>query len=125
MGNERVTNDTVELCVPAGYEFASVVRLVAASMAADAHLSVDDVEDLRLAVNEVFASAVVAHDQAPGVITVRYRAAASELVVELTTESGIDIVLDELAASIIRFAVDDFNVDPGRVVLSKRRPTSG
>jgi serine/threonine-protein kinase RsbW len=125
--NGRVDDRLVELRVPAEYSFASTVRLVAASLAADANFSVDDVDDLRLAVNEVFASAVVALEHAsgstaPGAITVCYRSLPVGIDVEVTAlRPGTVIVLDELAESIIRSAVDEFTVNSSTVLLRKRQ----
>jgi anti-sigma regulatory factor (Ser/Thr protein kinase) len=102
--------------------------LVAASLAADANLSVDDIYDVRLAVNEVFTSAVDAHahdtQARRGSITVRFRPTDSAIVIEVVAPAGARIELDELAMSVIRSAVDDVIVDPAAVQLSKRRPTS-
>ncbi|MFN3256012.1 MAG: hypothetical protein ACE37B_09965 [Ilumatobacter sp.] len=44
----------VELTVPLGTRHAMTVRTVVASVAADIGLNVDDIDDLRLAVSEVF-----------------------------------------------------------------------
>ena len=51
-----VDGSTVRLQVPSRDEFASTVRVVVASIGADAGFSVDDIDDLRLAVSEVFSS---------------------------------------------------------------------
>ena len=48
----------VDVTVPLRPEFASIVRLIAASLGADAGFSVDDIDDLRLALSEVFAALV-------------------------------------------------------------------
>jgi hypothetical protein len=129
-GNRRDDDRLVELRVPAEYSYASTVRLVASSLAADGNFSVDDVDDLRLAVNEVFASAVVALEHASGstpsgTIKVCYRSLPVGIDVEVTALPGTPIVLDELAESIIRSAVDDFTVDSRTVSLYKRQPWSG
>jgi anti-sigma regulatory factor (Ser/Thr protein kinase) len=129
MPYEADRDHMIELRVPASYGFASTVRLIAASVAADAHLSVDDVYDVRLAVNEIFTSAVDSHavgDHArgDGSITVRYHPSDSGIVVEVVAPVGAPIELDDLAASVIRSAVDDVIVDSAVVQLSKRRSTS-
>lgn len=124
MSQHHDSNDVVELRVPASHEFASVVRLVGASMAADAGFSVDDVDDLRIAVNEMFAGAVLGHGQVSGVVTVRYRSSDAGIEAAFHVEPSIEIVLDELAESIIRVAVDDVSVTADTIVLSKRRMIS-
>jgi hypothetical protein len=124
MAQDHDSNGVVELRVPASHEFASMVRLVGASMAAEAAFSVDDIEDLRIAVSEMFGGAVVGHEQASGVITVRYRSTDAGIEVGFHVEFGIEIVLDELAESIIRVAVDDVDLVNNSLVLRKRRKIS-
>jgi len=52
-----VDNDRIMLSVPARGEFARTVRLAAAELAARAGMCVDDVDDVRLAVEEAFVYA--------------------------------------------------------------------
>ena len=47
-------NDNVVLSVPARAEFARTVRLAGAELAARAGMCIDDVDDVRLAVDEAF-----------------------------------------------------------------------
>ena len=56
----HTTDDSarVDVTVPLRAEFASIVRLIAASLGADAGFTVDDIDDLRLALSEVFSSLV-------------------------------------------------------------------
>ncbi len=124
------SSSLVDVSVPLRTEFASIVRLVAASLGADAGFDVDDIDDLRLAMSEVFSSLV---DAAPGSDTMRavitFDTAGTGLVVTLarTGSSGVgvdsldDFELDELATAIIRVAVDEFDVVDGAVRLVKHR----
>ena len=48
----------VDVTVPLRPEYASIVRLVTASLGADAGFTVDDIDDLRLAMSEVFSALV-------------------------------------------------------------------
>ena len=50
-----MTDDLVELSVPADGAFASVVRTVTAALAARCDLTIDQIEDLRIAVDEACA----------------------------------------------------------------------
>lgn len=52
-----VDNDRVVLTVPARGEFARTVRLAAAELAARSGMNIDDVDDVRLAVEEAFVFA--------------------------------------------------------------------
>ena len=51
-----VPADTVEITVPTRVEFATTLRVLVASLGADADFSIDEIDDLRLAVDEVFTS---------------------------------------------------------------------
>ena len=120
------TDGSIALHVPARFASASTVRLVAASLAADAAFTVDDVEDIRLAVNEVFTCAVVEAGAGAGTISVRFDVSPTDLIVELCVADDVaPIVLDDLALSIIRSAVDDVQIEDRRVALIKhRRPST-
>lgn len=119
------TDGAIELRVPARLDAASTVRLVAASLAADAGFTVDDVEDVRLAINEVFTCAVVGNSSRSGTVVVRFDIGPSDLVVELSVADGVaPIELDDLAGSILRSAVDDVRIEDRLVALTKHRRPS-
>jgi len=116
---------TVRLQVPSRDEFASTVRVLVASIGADAGFSVDDIDDLRLAVSEVFSS-FDTRDAAVVDLAARAMIGSDRTEVEIqlaTSSDGVPtgtIDLDELAMTIIRAAVDEFRVDAGVVTLVKR-----
>ena len=116
---------TVRLQVPSRDEFASTVRILVASIGADAGFSVDDIDDLRLAVSEVFSS-FDTRDAAVVDLAARAMIGSDRTEVEIqlaTSSDGVPtgtIDLDELAMTIIRAAVDEFRVDAGVVTLVKR-----
>jgi hypothetical protein len=129
MGADR---STVRLQVPLRHEFASTLRVVVASIGADIGFTVDDIDDLRLAVSEVFSSfdsgadqtAVVdmAAEATTGLDADGSNRTAVEVRIGMSTggaQSG-SIDLDELAMTIIRAAVDEFRIDAGVVTLVKR-----
>ena len=117
-------NDTIELRVPADHAFASTVRLIVASLAADAGFTLDDLDDIRLAVNEVFTCAVVTAGTRSATVTVRFDATTSDLVAHIGVDDA-PIELDDLAGSIIRSAVDHVCIDERQVTLVKyRRPSA-
>jgi serine/threonine-protein kinase RsbW len=125
MPNEPTSTDngTIELRVPADQAFASTVRLIAASLAADAEFTLDDLDDIRLAVNEVFTCAVAGAGTRLETVIVRFDAGGSDLVVHIIVDNA-PIQLDDLAGSIIRSAVDDVHIDERQVTLVKRRRPS-
>ncbi len=117
----------IELLIPLRSEFAPTVRVLISSLGADASFSVDDVDDLRLAVSEVFTSLVGTYGdrmcrilidtQGPG-LRVNIAATVGDL-------SATTIALDDLAMSIIRATVDEASFDDDSVTLVKFGAGSG
>ena len=104
----------VRLTVPAAPSSVRLARLVAAGVAADAGLSIDDTEDLRIAVSELVAlliegapadtpEVVITYRQAPGEVEV-----GGEAVVSAALEAPID---DDLAFEILAVVVDSHAFD--------------
>lgn len=54
-GLDEQEREMVELTLPASPRHATVARLVTASLAADAGFDVDEIDDMRLGINEAFA----------------------------------------------------------------------
>ncbi len=112
----------VQLTIPLRSEFGSILRLVAAAFGADAAFSLDDIDDLRLAVSEVFSSALQ-HDDRAATLTAVFESAAPGVEVSLlvSSDSGSPNVveLDELASAIIKASVDRVEVDGFSVRLTK------
>lgn len=121
----------VRLTVPAAPSSVRLARLVAAGVAADAGLSIDDTEDLRIAVSELVAlliegapevapAVVIAYRQAPGEVEV-----SGEAVVAAALDTPVD---DDLAFEILAVIVDShaFEVegDTRRFRLVKRARTT-
>jgi len=115
--------DLVELVLPLGHRHTATARLVAAALGADAGLNVDELDDLRLAVDEVVAvvvdaagpdaTRVVVHFVAePGTVTVR---AAADAPAALARTD-----IDPLALRIIDAVADGFDVADGALVVIKR-----
>ena len=128
------SSSQVEVTVPLRADYGSILRLIAASLGADAGFSVDDIDDLRLALSEVFSSFVdasaadAAADDARVVVT--FDTAGRGVAVSLSAVNGRgDVVgavgdhaafeLDELATSIISVAVDEFEFVGGTARLVK------
>lgn len=121
----------VRLTIPAEPSSARLARLVAAGVAADAGLSIDDTEDLRIAVSELVAlliegasadtpDVVVAYRRGPGEVQV-----SGESVVAPGPDGAVD---DDLAFGIVEVVVDshEFSVDGDtrRFHLVKRARTT-
>jgi serine/threonine-protein kinase RsbW len=124
--NERSSDrprEVVELDLPLAHRHASTVRVVAASLGADAGLTIDEIEDLRLGVNEA-VSVLADVDRTNGArLSVRFEIAGHGMIVT-ASRSGVEQVLsiddiDALAVRILRAVVDEFRVDDGAFIVVK------
>lgn len=79
--------NTIDLAVPAEPEYVGLIRSAAAHIAAHADLTIDAIDDLRLAVDEAFA-VLIAHKPASGAVTIRFTIRAEQLDIELTGPVG-------------------------------------
>lgn len=84
----------VELRLPADSAFVSVLRTTTAGLAARADFTLDEIEDLRIAVGE--ASALVLPESVTGGdLVAEYFLGGAELTVRITVESDRQVELDE------------------------------
>jgi hypothetical protein len=116
-------SERVELNLPLHVRHASTVRAVSSSIAADSGFSVDDIEDLRLGVNEVVSVVADAdHDGRARLIvsfefgagSVRFAARRTGVEASLSTDD-----IDPLAERILRAVTDEFFVDEAAFVVVK------
>lgn len=115
--------ELVELTLPLRPRSAVTARLVAASLGAECGFDVDEIDDLRLAVDEAVGAIVdQAGDHVEGRVMVQFGPGASALQVRVATTGGRfdGARLDPLAARIIGAMVDHFEVVDGAFVLTKR-----
>jgi serine/threonine-protein kinase RsbW len=111
----------VEVSVPLRTDYIATLRTVAASMGADAGFSVDEIDDLRLAISEIVSSLIDASASNGDRIVATFDAGASRVSVAITTRRGeLQIELDDLATSILHSVVDEYEVAGARVDLVKR-----
>lgn len=125
-----VIHDVVDLDLPMEHRHASTARVVAASLAADAGFTVDEIDDLRLGVDEAVAVLADVDTDAGARLHLRFEIAGSTLTVT-ATRRGIDRPvttddLDILAVRILQAVVDEFRVESdGAFVVVKRAGTDG
>ena len=112
-------DDVVTVDLPLRTEHASSVRVLVASLAAEVGFSVDEIDDLRLAVSEVFS--ILSHLAPTGRGTARLHI-SDRLVDVLLTSSDVSgpIHLDPLASTILSSVVDDHHVLDHGLRLTKR-----
>ena len=105
------TRPSVQLTAPAEPGSARLARILAAGVAADAGLSIDDTEDLRIAVSELVALLVDGIEGARESIVLRFCARAGEVIVDgrrPPVPGHLDTTeVDDLALEILRVVVDD------------------
>lgn len=101
----------VVLSVPAEARHLRLARLAASGFCADLGFSLDEVEELRLAVGEAGA-VLVEHAEAGARLTVRYLEDAGDLVVEgrCPADPETPLSLDPVAEAVLANTVDDFEV---------------
>lgn len=118
--------DEVELCVPAKPELLSLARLTVAAVASRADFAYEEIEDLRLAIDEL-CSPLVGHTGRPGQLRLQYRWDDTSIEVSCRADDGgdVDDEENELSDRILDALVDEHGTsnDSGgrRVWLRKRR----
>ena len=117
--------DEIRLTVPALADYARVVRLAVSGLASRNGFAYDDVEDIRIAVGEVFGTLVDPDDP---LVRLRFSTRLTDdglaVVAERVPAAAIAAPSD-LTDKILEAVVDDVVVDPalGRVAFTKRYPS--
>jgi hypothetical protein len=113
-------SDRIELIVPMRAEFATTLRTLVASLGADIGFSIDEIDDVRLAISEVFS-----------VLVDSSRGGNQRARIELSAQPGWisaslgyegtqpHIELDDLAEHILRSVTDDYDVGPNGITFAK------
>lgn len=94
--------DIVEVRTPADVLYVSTLRLTAASLAARCDLTVDDIEDLRLAVDEACAL-LLPHAVASSTLDARFEVGAGALLVHasVATNGSSEVDRDGFAWTVL------------------------
>jgi hypothetical protein len=107
----------VQLTAPAERGSVRLARILAAGVAADAGLSIDDTEDLRIAVSELVALLVDGLEDPAQAIVVRFVAVDGQVTVDGQRPAAAGYAdttgVDDLALEILRVVVDDHSFDAG------------
>jgi serine/threonine-protein kinase RsbW len=124
--SQHPDGDVVEVRVPAVAAYVSTLRITAASLAARCELTVDDIEDLRLAVDE--ACALLLPHASPGsTLEARFSLAHARLEVQASVSSldGAHVDRDGFAWTVLGALAAPVEVrnEAGRltIALTKRR----
>ncbi|MBW3537581.1 MAG: hypothetical protein KY395_07420 [Actinobacteria bacterium] len=105
----------VHLGVPATPEFVRLARVTATGLASRAGFSIDEVEDLRLAIDELCFTLIGAKGR-PGQLALRYRldGSALEVVGAVNGTEGVVPHLSEWSDKILDALVDEHEMGPSQ-----------
>ncbi len=117
---DPVLAQPVRLSVPASPRFLSAARVVAASLGAESGLSVDDLDDLRLGVNELVSLLVESAPPAARV-ELEFDVHDGAIIVRGMLDGAVaaPIEVDELTRRIVEAVVDDHELDGTSFSLTK------
>jgi serine/threonine-protein kinase RsbW len=100
----------ISLTVPARPEYLRLVRLTAADCGARADLSVEDIEDLRIAVDEL-TYALLGDNSGESRLTLRYAASAGVVEIEGSCAAdGTPLTVSDLSRTIIGGVATEYEV---------------
>lgn len=120
VSSNQPRDPVVSLGFPPSSRFLSAARLVATSLGADAGLTVDDLDDLRLGVNELVTTLVDTADGASR-IALEYVTEDSSITVSGRVDGPTrDLEPDELSVRILAAVADHYELGPSSFVLTKR-----
>lgn len=111
-----MTPRPIKLIVPAEPASVRLARVLAAGVAADAEFTIDDTDDLRIAVGELVALLVDGLDteHTDLEVAVEFQHGPGEVVVEGTRPAVAghpDVAVDDLVLDILRVVVDDHSFE--------------
>lgn len=114
------TTGPVRLSLPASPRYLAAARVVAASLGAESGLSVDDLEDLRLGVNEL-VSVLVESGGADDRVELEFETDGGSITVrgQRSGSSGGPLEVDELTARIVEAVADHHEIDGTSFSLTK------
>lgn len=105
-----MNGETIKLTVPASLEFVRIVRLTASGVASRLGFDIEDIEDLRVAVDEL-ASLLVEHADS-GELEIEFAVDGQALVITGRAPAGDDrtVGVEELTSQILSAVVDDYGL---------------
>ena len=122
------SDNIVRLTVPAALEYVRIIRLTGSGVASRLAFDVEEIENLRVAIDELASMAIEAADG--GSLEIVFESGANELRIEgcAPARVGAEVGIDALTGQILKAVIDDYELrtDSGRVCFScnARRPLS-
>jgi serine/threonine-protein kinase RsbW len=124
---QETIGEVVRLSVPASLEYVRIVRLTASGVASRLGLDIDEIENLRVAVDELASTVVDA--AAPGDLEITFSSGDGELRMEgrAPLAAGGDVGLDQLTAQILNAVCDKYELrvvdGTARFACTRRLPS--
>jgi serine/threonine-protein kinase RsbW len=106
-GDTRV-GEVVRLSVPGSLEYVRVVRLTAAAVASRLGFDVEEIEDLRVAVDEL--ASVIIEAGGGTEMTFAFSSFGDLFVIDGNASVSREPTLDDLSRQILTVVVDDFEI---------------
>lgn len=105
-----MTGEVVRLTVPASHEYVRIVRLTASGIANKLGFDVDELETLRIAVDEL-ATLVLEAASDSGTLEIDFIIGADELSIEgrAPARNGADFGADDLTTQILMAVIDEYD----------------
>ncbi len=100
----------VKLETPASTQYLHIVRLTAAGAAAEAGLDAEEVDDVKIAVDELCSVAMATSTETASLV-LEFVAIDGGLLVEATLPPGSRVEVDEMGHAILDATVDEFSFD--------------
>jgi hypothetical protein len=125
-----VTGETIRLTVPAALEYVRIVRLTASGVASRLGFDVEEIEDLRVAVDELASLVVESADG--GELSVLFAVQDNALRIEgeaaLASGRADNARVDDLTAQLLAAVVDEWDLSTNegsvRFFCVRRVPTA-
>ncbi len=110
MSTEVTTDETVRLSVPASLEYVRVARLTASAVASRLGFDVEEIENLRVAVDELVS--LVIDVAAGGSLDVTFRTVDGALRIDgrVPIRTGADVGVEDLTAQILKAVTDEYDL---------------
>jgi serine/threonine-protein kinase RsbW len=109
--------NVVRLSVPAALEYVRIVRLTGSGVASRLAFDVEEIENLRVAIDELASMAIEAADG--GLLEITFRSEENELRIEgrASAKADAEVGIDALTGQILKAVIDDYELrtDSGHV----------
>ena len=110
MGAAELHDDAIRLTVPAALEYVRIVRLTGSGVASRLGFDVEEIENLRVALDEL--ASLVIDVAAKGELEITFSTTDTELRItgRAPLRSGADVAVQELTAQILKAVIDDYEL---------------